>query len=218
MSRLKRQVVSALVRLYPSRWRREYGLELADVLVNRRLGVTAVLDVLWNSVRQQLRWGEPWLILGVPCLAMNLLLNVWNILYPWPYATDSLGTRPAHWVSLAVLLTLGWWTVVRDPVHGRGGWAAVKAALLATWPLSALGILAGLGVLKIITLGPGDVPTTFHEHGFAMTFYDHTRLTPYWFPLFMIPILDLPFAALGGWVGGLLGRGYLWWRARPAGR
>ena len=46
---MKRLLVAGLVRLYPSRWRAEYGEELAEVLLRRPLGFGCVLNVAANA-------------------------------------------------------------------------------------------------------------------------------------------------------------------------
>jgi hypothetical protein len=137
MNKFKRGIASALVGLYPVRWRHEYGTELADLLLRRRLVPTAVLNVVCSALRQQLRIGEPWLILGVPFLAFNLAMLVWGIHYPWVSVNDSF---PLIWHLASWLLTasVGFWTVLRNPECGRGGGAAVKFTLLATAPLVAV--------------------------------------------------------------------------------
>lgn len=209
MKRLKQLLVAALAGLYPARWKREYGEEFADVLGARPLGVAAVLDTLWSAFGLQLRCGEPWLIIGAPWLVWHLTTIAWNVLHPWPYAADSFSGGPPAAKAIGILLPLaiGYWTVLRDPVKGRGGRAAIKNSLLITWPICAIAILYGLGILRIIMLGPGDPPTTFQEHGFAYTLYDHARRPAAWFGLFVIPVLQLPVVGVIGWLGGLAARG-----------
>jgi hypothetical protein len=207
MSSLKTHIVTALVGLYPRRWKREYGTEFADVLIRGPLGSSAVLNIVWNALGQQLRLGEPWLIVGVPWLLLNIYGHIGNILYPAPYAAD-LFSSPAAARTVACLLpfAIGFWTVLRDPIDGRGGRAAMKYLLLVKWPICVLAILWGLGILRIIVLGPGDPPSTFHAHGFAYTFYDHPGRPIHWQLLFWKPFGDLPFVGVLGWLGGLAGR------------
>lgn len=215
MKRLKRQVVVALVGLYPARWKQEYGKEFADVLTRRPLGMAVILNVIWNGFGQQLRCGEPWLIVGVPRLVLLLALILWNVLYPLPYRTASLGLtwQPAV-IGNLLLFGTGYWTVMRDPVNGHGGRAAMKSTLFATWPFSVVALLYGLGILRIINLGPGDIPTTFHEHGFAFTLYDHARRPAAPAGLFVLPLLGVLEAGPLGWLGGLAARGQLRFRRR----
>jgi hypothetical protein len=209
MNSLKVQIVAALVGLYPRRWKREYGTEFADVLIRRPLGPSAVLNIVWNALRQQLCVGEPWVIVGIPWLLLNIYGHLWNILYPVPYVAGAdPSSRSLTPLALFCLLPLaiGYWTVLRDPINGHGGRAAIKYFLLTYWPICALAILWSLGILRIIVLGPGDSPSTFHEHGFAYTFYDHPGRPIDWQLLFWRPFGELPFVGVLGWLGGLAAR------------
>lgn len=217
MNSLKSQFVAALVGLYPRRWKREYGAEFTDVLMSRPLHLSTVLDLLWNALGQQLRWGEPWLILGYPLLLFNLATILWNILFPVAYIADSFSGGPfTQFIAWLLPLAIGYWTLVRDPVKGHGGRAAMKNSLLITWPLCAIGILCGVGILRIIVLGPGDAPSTFHDHGFAYTVYDSMRRPMHWQPILCLPFLQLPFAGLLGWLGGLAARAQARFRRNQA--
>ena len=108
--------------------------------------------------------------------------------------------------ALILPFGVGYWTVVRDRANGHGGRAAMKNSLLISWPYCAIAILQALGILRFIVLGPGDPTSTFHEHGFAYTFYDQARRTNFWFPLFAMPFLNLLYAGLLGWLGGKAAR------------
>jgi hypothetical protein len=221
MRRWKPHIVAALVGLYPARWKREYGEELRDVLLRRRLDAATAADAIWNAVRQQLRLGEPWVLTGIPLLALNLTGIVRNILYAGAYQYDTFdGNRPHLIPSLGLLLPLaiGYWTVARDPIseHRRAGRAAMKNILLVYWPFFVIGALYGLGVLRVIVLGPGDPATSFHEHGFAYTVYDHTRQHVAWTYLFALPLIQLPLCGGLGVLGGLAARGQAHFRRRRA--
>lgn len=212
MNPIKRATITVLLRLYPRRWRQEYAEELSAILSAKTLGPAAVFDVIFSALGQQLRIGEPWMIVGMPLLLLNLTLLLWNILNPWVFADDtlqasaSLAQRLWFWLPA---LTVGCWTVLRNPAHGHGGRAAMKSAFLTSWPVSVIAILAALGILKIVTLGPGDLPGTFSHNGLAITLYDHARRPTHAFPLFALPFLNLPFAAMGGYLGGLIARAWL---------
>jgi hypothetical protein len=219
MRKWKRHIVAALVGLYPASWKREYGEEFRDVLMRRPLDAATVFDAIWNALRQQLRLGEPWIIAGVPLLASCLTGIVLNILYAGAYRFDPRGgNRPILIPLLGLLfyLMIGYWTVLRDPINGRGGRAAMKNSLLIYWPFFIVGLLHGLGFLKVIILGHGDPATAFHEHGFAYTVYDHTRRPAAWTYLFSLPLIQLPWCAAFGWLGGLAARGQEHFRRRRA--
>ncbi len=215
MSAMKRALVAILLRLYPARWRREYGAEFSGVLAARPLGPAALFDVFRSAIGQQLRIGEPWLIVGAPLLILNLAAVVQNIFNPWTYEDSALiaswGERGWFWLPT---LCVGCWTVLRRPGQRSGAVAAMKTALLSSRPISAMAVFAAFGVLRIITLGPGNLPGTFSQHGLAITLYDSAGRPTHLTPIFLLPFLNLPFAALGGWAGGLLAR--LWLRLRKA--
>lgn len=209
---MKRSVIALLLRLYPKVWRLEYGAELEGVLARGSLGPAAVLDTVANAFGQQLRSGEPWLIVGAPLLALNLAMLAWDIFNPPSYADAQAGLQASVaqrvWFWLPAFC-VGCWTVLRNPVRGHGGRAAVKSALLTSWPLCAVAILAGLGALRVVTIGPGDLPGTYSAHGLAITLYDRLGRATHLVPLFLLPFVNLPFAALGGWFGGLTARAWL---------
>jgi hypothetical protein len=52
---VKRRIIQKLLRLYPSRWREEYGTELEDLLLAEPLQPAVVLNVIANALRQQVR-------------------------------------------------------------------------------------------------------------------------------------------------------------------
>jgi len=215
MNAIKRWTVSVILRLYPASWRREYGEELAGILMDKRLGPAALLDVVRSATGQQLRIGEPWQILGTPLLVLNLAIIAWNILNPWTYPDSTLDVSPTQrllfWLPA---LCVGCWTVLRNPEQGHPGRAAMKSALLTSWPVSLIAVLAAIGILSVVTLGPGDLSGTVTHHGLTITLYDRLGRPTHLFPLFVLPIFNLPFAAVGGCVGGLLAR--MWLRITSA--
>ena len=52
---MKESVIQKLLRLYPAKWRNEYGVELQDLLHREPLRLTVVLNVGSSALRQQLR-------------------------------------------------------------------------------------------------------------------------------------------------------------------
>ncbi len=52
---MKRSIVQTLLLLYPAKWRNEYGAELEDLLLAEPLRFSAILNVMWNALRQQAR-------------------------------------------------------------------------------------------------------------------------------------------------------------------
>lgn len=228
-------IVRILLHFYPANWRREYGVELTDMLLARPLTVNIVSDVFRNALWQRLRACEISTLVGLAMLLVMLNGLAWNIIAPSPYGGEASMLLQSLWRSnLYVLLLVGCglWTHLR---HGgkldQSGLAAVKISFLAGIPVMLAGALMLSGVLGVIVLGPGDIPTTFHQHGFAYTYYDAT-LRSCWIrvqdpagplkavqsatcppaPLGVLvaPLFTLPSSWLWGMVGGLLGR----WIAR----
>jgi hypothetical protein len=166
-----------------------------------------------------------------------VMLNglVWNIIAPSQYGSEASMLPQNLWGSnLYVLLLVGCglWTHLR---HGgkldQSGLAAVKISLLAGIPVMLAGALMLSGVLDVVILGPGDIPTTFHQHGFTYTYYDATSRScwirvqdpmgplkavqstacpPAPLGVLVAPLFRLPVSFLWGMAGGLLGR----WIAR----
>ena len=55
---MKGSVIRTLLRLYPAKWRNEYGAELQDLLHREPLRLTVVLNVASSALRQQLRFSN----------------------------------------------------------------------------------------------------------------------------------------------------------------
>lgn len=227
---MKRWIVSALLRIYPAAWRAEYGPELRCLLLARRLGVRTIANVLWNGARQRLRMAEPWVLLGSPFALLATLRYALLILAPPPYPQPAVQARLfvlVLLVNLLLSLSCGLWTVVRrGGTPARAGLQTTKMALLIGAPSFIIYTLVLTGVLGVVVVGPGGTPTTFAEHGFAITVYRGDYALPVDFPavkLFVAKfliflntttvgqflvgnLLNLPTSWLGGAFGGALGR------------
>ncbi|MBZ5632193.1 MAG: hypothetical protein LAO55_03615 [Acidobacteriia bacterium] len=233
-------MVTALLRLYPTAWRREYGPELTGMLLVRPLTAGIVGDVLRSALWQRLRVAEPSTLVGLAMLLVMLNGFVWNIVAPSPYGGEASMLLQNLWGSnLYVLLLVGCglWTHLRHRGKlDQSGLAAVKISFLAGIPLMLAGILMWLGILGVIVLGPRDTPTTFHEHGFTYTYYDaqirscwirvseptiqlqaiqSTTCPPAPLGVMLSPLSRLPASWLWGALGGLLGRWIGRSRRRP---
>jgi hypothetical protein len=185
MSWWKSQIVAALVGLYPARWKREYGAELRDVLLRRRLDTAGATNAAWHGLLQQARCGEPWVIVGAPWLVLHLTTLVWGLRQTGACQV-ALSTSPAGLlVGVLAPALVGYWTVARDPAAGRGGRAAMKNSLLIVWPICAVALLNGMGVLPVAVL---------------------SGRSSSWFGLFALPWLQLPFIGALGWLGGRAAR------------
>jgi hypothetical protein len=189
---MKRAVAAGLVRLYPSRWRAEYGEELAEVLLLRPLGLGAVVNVAANAGRQQLRLQEPWLLVGVP-LTLWVAIS-WTIMLTHPAYTMSRKGSPE--IGVLVFCGAGLWTVVR---HGYGGGrAAMKVAMLVAVPYLLLGLLTLTQIVRVDE-SPGG--------RYTFRLYGPPNYEAKLYRLFVeSSILQIPCAGLLGWLGGLAGR------------
>jgi hypothetical protein len=218
---MKKQIIAALLRVYPASWRAEYGAELAELMRIRPLGLRIVCNVLWNGLRQRMRTADAATLFGLAMMLVVLGGLVWNIASPLPYASgwtalvqDSSMTLPRVIVKpfrselyVWLLILIGGITYVR---HGgavaQSGKAAVKASFLAGLPIMVAGVLMLLGILRVITLGPTDMPTTFQPHGFAYTYYSAAHQPPGSLHILLAPLFALPQCWIWGAVGGGLGR------------
>jgi len=205
----RQTIVRAILRLYPPAWRREYGGELTDILLARRLSPKILVDVVWNGLWQRVRFAEPSTLLG---LASVLMLLGGFVLTPGRYDHEkwiallkpTYLAFPTVTVRMMVsepyvlmLIVCGCWTQLR---YGRtatqSGLAAMRMSLLAGIPIIVVGLLFAVGV-------------------FSVTFVDASARSFAPSPLSMTiaPIMRLPESWIWGAVGGQLGR----WisRSRP---
>ncbi len=216
------RIVTALVRLYPAAWRREYGAELVDLLVVGRLNARIIGDVLWNGLRQRVRMTEPATLLGLAAMLVVLAGLVWNIADP-PLSghglpallRDSSKTWPTVIVAplaselyVVLLVACGCWTNLRrgGGLARTGAAAAMRLGLIAGSPVLLAGILMLVGVLGLVVLGPDDAVTTFGEHGLTYTYYSAHHHVPTALDVLLAPLFKLPESWLWGLVGGQLGR------------
>jgi hypothetical protein len=196
---MKSCIARVLVRLYPAAWRAEYGQEFADLLMARLMSPRAVANVLSSAVRQHVRSGAPWLLVGLP-LAFFSLLG-----YAFPACTPP-ASPAVSWGIIVILAGAGAWSAVRR--GNAGGGAAVKAALLWRAPGFTVAVLAALGILPIMVFGP----RTFPNPGLAIAWTCEATPFSSWALIrfhVLVPLLELPFIGVLGWFGGLLGRAYL---------
>jgi hypothetical protein len=237
---MKNWIVRTLLRRYPADWRREYGAELTDMLLARPLTVNIVGDVLRNALWQRLRTAEISTLVGLAMMLIMLNGFVWNIVAPPRYGSESSMLLQYFWGSnlyVELLVACGLWTNLRYRGElSRSGRAAMRITFLAGVPTMLAGVLMLSGFLGVIVVGRWDTPTTFHEHGFAYTYYD-APLRSCWIrvqdptsslktiqlatcppaPLGVLvaPLFTLPSSWLWGMVGGLLGRWITRGRRRP---
>lgn len=189
---MKRRLVAGLIRLYPSRWRVEFGEELADVLMRRPLGAGGVVNVAASAVWQQLRLQEPWLLLGVPLLF--LVVARWIVLLASAVyiATESR----SGFGAIGLFFAVGFWTVWRS--GAGGGRAVMKLSMLVTLPFFVVGLLVLVQYVRVVASLDGAV--SYRLYGPSTYNVDVVGR------FMSAPVLQIPFAGLIGWCGGLAGR------------
>ena len=164
---------------------------------------------------------EPATGIGLALLVVTVCLLASNIFAPPAYGWDphtglpvlkggmDLLQRPLDTTFYLIILAgCGFWLQIR--LHAslpRCGWAAVRITLLAGAPILVAALLILSGLLRVIVLGPGEAPTTFRQHGFALTYYTAQHHAPAAWLLLLWVVLRLPEAFFLGVIGGLLGRG-----------
>jgi hypothetical protein len=188
---LKQRVVALLVLLYPRRWRREYGEELAATLLARPLTPGGISDVAWSAANERLRASGVATRLGAGGM---LITSAW-------LAAD-LAAPPSRADSWAWLLrdsgiTLP--TLIVVPL--QSGFAIVAAAAYGFWrrehdtrkqvarDAAWICLLAGLpvmGVAALMALGVLSNPDPQRYRTLAM---------------FAAPLLAVPGAALYACLG-----------------
>jgi hypothetical protein len=183
----RRFIAALLLRSFPTRWRREYGEELADIISARPLSARVVADVATSGLRQRARAASPSTILGV--LSM-LLVSSQFVVEPsgwWPAAVRPSGmTFPTLRITLVsselyvyVGIACGYWTEVRAPgAASRAGLAAMRMALIACSPVLVIGLLILAGLLDPDISGLAG--RTFVPSSEAMILSALAALPPFW--------------------------------------
>jgi hypothetical protein len=210
---MKHRVIAALLSLYPTAWRREYGPELRGVLEDRPLHARTITNVLWGGLRQRLHRTEPWVVMGLALMVLVVSILAGYVMAPPPYTPGmehSHGSWPGSLIGIVVLMGCGCWTVLR---HGGtlpgAGLQTMKMGLLGSVPVFVVALLIWTGVLGVIVLGPGDAPTTFAEHGFTIAAYGEDGVSAFIFtPLgaVLMQLAGLVDCWLFGAIGGAIGR------------
>ena len=173
-----------LLRLYPPRWRAEYGQEFAAVLETQPLGVSTVADILAGAARQQGRERGGWWAL----LALGTTVSAANLLVPF-------GPRGGPMFGLAILL-VSTVAAFRARMRGASGYGAAMKVFLLCWGPDLL--LAELVCLRIIPQRP---LVCFH--------IDDAGLPSAWAFTWMgalVMVLELCLPATLGWFGAAVAR------------
>jgi hypothetical protein len=228
---MKTTLVSALMRLYPRDWRKQYGIELADMLRARPLTARVCGDVVLSALWQRMRAVEAATLVGLALMLVTVAAIAWNMVAAPPYAWSpgqslseqptlseriELLQRPLHSeFYVLVLVAIGFWTALRS--NRWPGGAAIRVSTIASLPLVLIGLLMLFGALDFVELSPGQTPTTFHQDKISYTFYKGLQQIPGPAPIVLVlsPLLRLPGAWMWGVIGGTLGRKLADWRRRP---
>jgi hypothetical protein len=123
----KQEMVSNLVQLYPSRWRREYGEELRATLLSEPLGLRVVWDVVAHAARENVRYPDPW-VFGI------LFMLGWRVLWILLQPVSWLAAAAGHvdpWIENLTVGVITCWSVMRESGQRNGELRAIVSPLLA---------------------------------------------------------------------------------------
>jgi len=154
---IQRIIVANLLRVYPARWRAEYGAEFTHLLLSRPLSLLVAVDVVWSGLRQRARTADAATFAGLATMAMILA----GLLSNTVLLQDSSITLPRVVVKTFrsdlyafLLIAIGCWIQVwRGGTASSSGKAAARVSFLGGLPIMAAGLLALFGVLDPARLG-----------------------------------------------------------------
>jgi hypothetical protein len=186
---IRHRVVAALLRLYPSAWRNEYGAELSDILLTGPFGARVIGDVIRSGLWQRVRTAQPSTFLGLASLLVMLtglvlpggryghewtaLLRLTSMTFPTVEVTF-LSTEVYLWL----LMVCGCWTSLRyGSTATEAGVAGMRMSLIASIPIILGGLLIAFGMLDVMFFfDPGSAASALSEPG------SHTRPSARSFP------------------------------------
>ena len=224
----RQRLVDGLLRLYPAAWRREYGVELADMLLRRPLTGRIIGDVIWGGLTERVRRADPAVLGGTTMMLLvlsGLVLNVTNpssathgvarVLedsaktLPTVIVAPMVTELPLPYVSLPnlyamALIGCGWWTYRRSGSMQQSGRAALRLSFIAGLPILVAGVLMIAGVLHLRVVGPGDALTSQPE--LTYTYFTIHQQTPSPLAILTAPLFRLPESWIWGLTGGWIAR------------
>jgi hypothetical protein len=189
----------ALLRLYPAAWRREYGDELRELLLDGPLTAGIAADVAWSALRQRIRFAAPSTVLGLTSMLVVLAGFVLTPISYGPITTAVLRPTSMTFPTLVVsfmtsevytvlLIMCGWWTRRRYHYSPRRcGVAAMRMSLIAGVPVVLAGVALAMGAIDLRNITAGDIQ-------------------PVPFGVLMAPIARLPENWIWGTVGAWFGK------------
>jgi hypothetical protein len=213
-------LVRLLLRIYPPAWRREYGAELRHVVAQRPLTPNAVIDLVWNGVRERVHDADSGTLLGIVTM-LFVLAGVISNIAGWARPVGAIGralrdssmTLPSVAVATfetnlyaLTLILCGCWTHLRSGARpSESGMAAVRLGAIAGIPVMAVGLSILAGVIHLRVVGPSG-PLPYAGSGWAYTYFTSDAHAPSWLAVFTAPLLRLPLAWIYGWIGGQMAR------------
>ena len=145
-------IVTALVRLYPGPWRREYGSELEDLLRTRPLSAHGIADVAWNGIRLRLRSVDLATYFGLAAMlaVVGMAAGGQPVLSPSHMTFPAVAIPPLH-SDLYALFLFACGCAIH--LHARTspsktGLAAMKISFIAAVPILVAGLLLLTGALR----------------------------------------------------------------------
>jgi hypothetical protein len=194
-------LVAALLRLYPATWRREYGDELAGILLARPLSARVIGDVLWSGLRQRARAAEPATILGLTSMLLMLsgfvmpggsYAGAWRALLrpSWRLFPTVNVTFMASEAYALLLVACGCWTYLRHGGRVKSGREAMRMSVIAGIPIMLIAVLLMTGFLDMAFLDTGGAAT----------------IRPSALSILIAPLTRLPEAWIWGSIGGFVGK------------
>jgi uncharacterized protein (TIGR03435 family) len=183
-------IVRALLRIYPKAWRREYGPELADLLLARPLSIQTIGNVSVSGAAERIRAIDVTTQLGLAAMAVILALAVRNVAGLFVETTKTLPTIVVAPLmsELYVLFLVGggcWFHVRRGGTAAAAGVQAMKITFIAGLPVMVIGLFMLTDVIHVSNPA-------------------HHALNP-WAVLFA-PLFRLPECWIWGAVGAQVGR------------
>lgn len=189
-----RKVITALLRLFPAKWRSQYGPELSSLLEQGSLTQAIVWDVFRSGISERLRSFRI-TIKGAAFVAcwyfLGLIVNTVHAMPPKAYS--------AFWDSyLVIAVGLGFW--FRRAGVARPGMSSSYTILLGSVPMLATELLRKLHWLEPTILDMrGQVWR--QGHGFTEFAFRGISNSGDLFACIVVLLTSSVFASIAGWLG-----------------
>jgi hypothetical protein len=193
---INRMIIKALLKLFPAKWRSEYGVELSFLVEREPLKPSIVWDLLRSGFVERVRMRPIW-------VTPALLLALWSLVGMGANTIRAMSPEIYNLFWRGFLLWevgLGFWFRRRGSV--MPGRATAYAVLLGWIPLLGIELLRTLHFVNPTVLDlQGHV--SLHGHGFTEFVYrgipnPHLEFFAFLFVLLLFAII----ASFAGWLGG----------------